>query len=98
MSISVLMYGVSGFLGMSGTATVATDFDPSSPWYGLGVMAVAVASGCGLTGMVLSHRSRVVAAFDIGYVAGYRKGIRRGRPVVVDVRERQRERERRRGR
>jgi hypothetical protein len=92
MSVAVVLALVAGMVGMSGAVTTILNFDPDSPWFGLGLLALGLAAVSGLTAYVVSHRTKIIEAFDVGFQAGVRKGIRRGRPTVVRLKDRQRTR------
>lgn len=91
MSITAALMLVAGGLGMSGIVTTALDFDTGRPLFAIGLMAVGVAAMCVLTGLLASHRTRILRSFDVGYRAGFHDGQRAGLVVVpFDRRERTR--------
>ncbi len=94
MSIAGVLMLIAGGLGMGGIVTTAADFDPSQPLYGVGLLAIGVGCGCGLTGLLVSRRTRIFRAFDVGYRAGFHDGRQCPRPVVVDLHDRERRRQR----
>lgn len=86
MRVAAVLASVGGFLGMSGIATTAVDFDTSDPWFSLGLLWTGVGAVGVLVSVVVSKRTRIFRAFDVGYRSGFEDGRRVGRPgVVVDL-------------
>lgn len=83
MSIAAMLVLIGGGLGMSGIATTAAEFDPNQPWFYLGLTGISASVMTVLSGVLLSRRTRIVRAFDVGFQAGYAKGRRAGRPRVI---------------
>lgn len=91
MSAAVVMALASGLVGMGGILDTALNFDPRDPWYGVGLLATGAAVACAIGAVLLSHRSRILAAFDVGRKVGYREGRKRSSLAVVERRQRSRE-------
>lgn len=87
MSITRIFIILSGILGMSGVLITAIEFDPDTPWFSVGLLCISIACLCGVGACLSFHRTRIIAAFDVGFQAGYRKGRRIGTPKVINLRQ-----------
>lgn len=75
--------GVLCFVG--GGLMTRLHFTPSDPWFFVGLWLLGVSALCLVAALLLSARTRIVRAFDIGFAAGVRKermDKQKGRAVV----------------
>jgi hypothetical protein len=92
MSVAMVLALVAGMVGMSGAVTTILNFDPDSPWFGLGLLALGLAAVSGLTAYVVSHRTKHHRGVRRRVPGRREEGHSPGRPTVVRLKDRQRTR------
>ena len=91
MQTSKWCWALAAALGIVGATVVAVAFDPTSPWFFLGLTAL-IAAGSTVNTAWLVRRSRTLdEEFDCGYRVGHRAGRRAGAPQLVHLDDRRRD-------
>lgn len=80
----VTLAGTAAVVG--GASATALNFTPSSPWLFFGLILAQVGATFLVAGLLLSARTRIVRAFDIGFESGFKAGIKNSADVIhMDV-------------